>query len=275
MHDLAIIIGAMKCGTTSLFHYLTQHPRICPSSIKEPAFFIEDRTWDRGLDWYRSLYDWDPHRHRWALEASTSYTKRPEVAGVPDRIASVPGDKRFIYIMRDPLERIRSHIEYGRAKEWEPFREAGGGVPETAIEISRYAYQLEPFVREFGRDRILLLTLEEMAETPGEILDRTCDFLGIERRTFEVPDRVHNKSSQMMVRPDWYTEIRHHPVVATTRRLIPFKRWIGRHVLGFEPPSAPQLTESEERWIEEELRDEVAILRDEYGVDVSRWSLSP
>ena len=43
-----LIIGAMKCGTTSLFHYLAEHPQVSPSSDKEPFFFCDDRRFQRG-----------------------------------------------------------------------------------------------------------------------------------------------------------------------------------------------------------------------------------
>jgi hypothetical protein len=53
---MVIIIGAMKSGTSSLHHYLRQHPEICMSSAKEPNFFIEAGNFSKGLDWYRSMF---------------------------------------------------------------------------------------------------------------------------------------------------------------------------------------------------------------------------
>src|ERR1700728_3618911 len=51
-----IVIGAAKCGTTSLHHYLSQHPQICMSHKKELDFFCEDANWQKGQAWYRSHF---------------------------------------------------------------------------------------------------------------------------------------------------------------------------------------------------------------------------
>ena len=52
--NFALIIGAMKCGTTSLFYYLSQHPEICSCREKEPEFFTNDAKWYQGFNWYQS-----------------------------------------------------------------------------------------------------------------------------------------------------------------------------------------------------------------------------
>ena len=50
-----LLIGAMKAGTTSLWHYLRSHPQVFMSDIKEVMFFDPRHTWDRGLDWHRGV----------------------------------------------------------------------------------------------------------------------------------------------------------------------------------------------------------------------------
>ncbi len=52
-----IIIGGLKCGTTSIHHYLGLHPEIQMSKPKELNFFVEELNWDLGLDWYASRFD--------------------------------------------------------------------------------------------------------------------------------------------------------------------------------------------------------------------------
>ena len=52
-----IVIGAQKCGTSTLHYYLGFHPEISASRPKELNFFIEGRGWERGVDWYRSHFD--------------------------------------------------------------------------------------------------------------------------------------------------------------------------------------------------------------------------
>src|SRR5271156_4215840 len=52
-----VIIGGLKCGTTSIHHYLGLHPEIQMSKPKELNFFVEELNWDLGLDWYASRFD--------------------------------------------------------------------------------------------------------------------------------------------------------------------------------------------------------------------------
>src|SRR5258708_33834762 len=52
-----IIVGGLKCGTTSIHHYLGLHPEIQMSKPKELNFFVEELNWDLGLDWYASRFD--------------------------------------------------------------------------------------------------------------------------------------------------------------------------------------------------------------------------
>ena len=107
-----IVIGAMKSGTTSLFHYLQAHPQVFMSPLKEVEFFVEEKNWRRGMDWYRAQFAGASPGALAIGEASTAYTKYPEYPGVPERIASSLPDARLIYILRDPIERIRSHYQH-------------------------------------------------------------------------------------------------------------------------------------------------------------------
>lgn len=77
MNNFALIVGSMKCGTTSLFSYLAQHTQISACNDKEPRFFTNDHKWAKGFEWYQSLWDWDHNQHKIALEASVDYTRVP------------------------------------------------------------------------------------------------------------------------------------------------------------------------------------------------------
>ncbi|MDQ4058746.1 MAG: sulfotransferase, partial [Actinomycetota bacterium] len=70
-----LIIGAMKAGTTSLYHYLRSHPEVFMPAVKELDFFVEDINWRRGLSWYRRQFASAPPEARAVGEASTNYSK--------------------------------------------------------------------------------------------------------------------------------------------------------------------------------------------------------
>ena len=76
-----IIIGGLKCGTTSIHHYLGLHPEIQMSKPKELNFFVEELNWDLGLDWYASRFD---DRFKVRGESSPHYTNLPRFDGVAE-----------------------------------------------------------------------------------------------------------------------------------------------------------------------------------------------
>ena len=82
------------------------------SKTKELDFFVEEKMWGRGFDWYRDQFAGADDAVAIG-EASPSYTCFPHFGGVPERIASVMPDVRMIYIVRDPIERMRSAYRHG------------------------------------------------------------------------------------------------------------------------------------------------------------------
>ncbi len=162
-----IIIGAMKAGTTSLYHYLNLHPEISMSRIKETNFFCE-RNFQKGLDWYKKMF---PANHDIKGEASTNYSKYPSEKGVPERIYQTLPNVKIIYILRDPINRLLSHVHHNLLKGDESEEEYMGKLrnPESHyISCSRYYMQLEQYIPFFPKEWILILTAEELREnTPG------------------------------------------------------------------------------------------------------------
>ncbi len=174
------IIGAMKSGTTSLFEILNQHPSICPSKIKEPDYFTEERDENAKQD-YLSLWNWQKKTHETALESSVAYTKFPFIKGVPQRMYhSNLGQYRFIYMLRNPLTRIESQVRHGLFAGWG--KSLDTGVPEDAINFSSYAMQLDKYMEFFPIDNIMLVTLDEFKNNPHEVLSNICLFLGIDNK---------------------------------------------------------------------------------------------
>lgn len=96
-----VVIGGMKCGTSSLHYYLSLHPQISMSEPKELSFFAEN--WPRGRDWYEAHFPEDlPIRG----ESSPNYMKHPAFPGVPERMVSLVPDAKLVYLVRDPIARI-------------------------------------------------------------------------------------------------------------------------------------------------------------------------
>ena len=114
-----IIIGGLKCGTTSIHHYLGLHPEIQMSKPKELNFFVEELNWDLGLDWYASRFD---DRFKVRGESSPHYTNLPRFDGVAERIHANCPDARLLYMVRDPIKRILSHWVHATGAGYETRR---------------------------------------------------------------------------------------------------------------------------------------------------------
>jgi hypothetical protein len=180
----AYLIGAQKAGTTSLAYLLQQHPKVALSHPKETHFFSVH--FDRGLDWYRSKFEFtDEHI---LLDASTSYSganldpSRPEgiQVDVAKRIHDLRPDAKLIYILRDPVERTVSaywhHVRY--SAERRPIRQA---VSESPVYIWRGQYhrQLQRYLDYFDRDDILILDFRELQRDPAAVAGAAIEFLGL------------------------------------------------------------------------------------------------
>jgi hypothetical protein len=169
------VIGAMKSGTTYPNKLLAAHPAIFMCSPEEPSYFVDPgqlrtlwpEAWDlgfwRGEERYLRLFR-SAGDAVFLGEASTNYTKRQLVSGVPERIHAFNPDARFIYIMRDPVERTISHywhmVRYHAERR--PILETIRTEPQY-LDVSHYAMQLVPFLELFGRDRVAVLTFERLS----------------------------------------------------------------------------------------------------------------
>lgn len=203
-----VIIGAQKCGTSSLYRYLADHPSVAPAVGKEVHYF--DWHFARGQWWYRGHFPTYLHRalHRARTgaqlitgEASPYYIVHPHA---PRRLKTLIPRVKLIALLRDPVERTLSayHHQARRGKESLSFVEAIDREPERlASEIERlardatynsfahrrfsyltrgrYAEQLEAWLREFPREQILILRSEEFFDQPAAVFARVVGFLGL------------------------------------------------------------------------------------------------
>jgi hypothetical protein len=176
-----IVVGAMKAGTTSLYHYLRSHPQVFMPKIKELDFFAEGMNWTRGLDWYRHQFGAAPPEAVAVGEASTVYTKFPRYDGVAERMASIVPDVRLIYVVRHPIDRIRSHYEHRVASgaETVPMEIAVFENP-IYIDYSRYALQVEQYLPHFPREQLLIISSEELRHHRASTIRRVYGFLGVD-----------------------------------------------------------------------------------------------
>jgi hypothetical protein len=175
-----LVIGAMKCGTTSLYRYLAAHPEIGMSPRKEIEFFSDDSNWARGGDWYREHFQ-DLAGALAVGECSTGYTKFPTHPDAPTRIAELLPNAKLVYLVRDPVERIRSHYEHNALAGWErlPIEVAVLENPEY-LDITRYATQLRRYLEHFDASQILVMDSATLRHHRRAAIAHIYEFLDVD-----------------------------------------------------------------------------------------------
>ena len=174
-----VVIGGLKCGTTSLHHYLNLHPQVEMSRPKELNFFVAELNWPLGAPWYASHFEAAADVRG---ETSPHYTDRPRLEGVAARMAATIPDARLIYMVRDPIDRVLSHYLHNVAGGYEerPLEAALADDESAYVDRSRYAYQLEPYMEAFDPSRIEIVGQEELKAERAETMRRLFAFLGVD-----------------------------------------------------------------------------------------------
>ena len=189
------LIGAQKSGTTTLAHLLDMHPRISVATRKEPMYF--SHHFQKGSSWYRAQFARDDQAV-W-LDASPTYTLAPlrdpsahdPYRAVPGRLKSFTPDARFIYVLRDPVERTYSGYWHAvrHGMEQRPFANAYMDPRKEYLDGSDYAGQLELWLEHFPLDSFLLIDFAELKVNAGRVVNECLAFMGLERQN-EVPTGV-------------------------------------------------------------------------------------
>ncbi|MFL6049626.1 MAG: sulfotransferase domain-containing protein [Gaiellales bacterium] len=216
-----LIVGGQRCGTTSMYRALAQHPLI-QKPIWHKGVHYFDLHYDRGLGWYRAHFPLRAGAGRmeraWgrpplAFESSPYYMHHPLA---PGRIAhDLPGVK-LIVLVRDPVERAHSaHAhELARGFEDEPFERALALEPQRLereedrmradpayrshalqhqayVTRGQYADQLDRLAALVGRERLLVLDSGAFFSEPEAEYSRVLAFLELPRCGTTVFER-HN-----------------------------------------------------------------------------------
>jgi hypothetical protein len=173
---------------------------------KEPNFFSDGANFARGIDWYERLFAAAAPGDLKG-EASTHYTKLPTYPDTLVRMQAVLPSPRLIYVVRDPIARAVSHYIH----EWTEGRMSGDPAaaferhPEL-VEYGRYGMQIEPFLKAYGREAVLLTSLERLKTNSDAELRRIAAHL------------------DLAASPVWHADIAAQNVSAERIRKLPLHR---------------------------------------------------
>lgn len=203
----ALIIGAQKGGTTSLFSYLVLHPDVVEPAVKEIHYF--DLHYARGALWYRGQFPYRRELRNGALtvDGSPYYLLHPRV---PERVARLLPRVRLIALLRNPIDRAVSHYHHEVSRRREPltFEAAIDGEAERlsgeeerlrsdggyySYNLHRYSYlrrgiyveQLRRWSQHFPRSQLLVVQSERFFRDPAAVMAQVHGFLGLRSHGLE------------------------------------------------------------------------------------------
>lgn len=193
-----LIIGGQRCGTTSLYRYLSEHPDVHPGLVKEIQFFT--LNYGKGVDWYRSQFPLESAGGH-SFDASPYYLFHP---AAPERASRLLPGARLIALVRNPVDRAFSHYQHntGNGVEDLSFEEAleaeegrlAGEEERLASDPGyssaahrRYSYvargmyepQLKRWFDRYDRSALKVLVSEEFFADPAVIFAEVLEFLGL------------------------------------------------------------------------------------------------
>ncbi|MFT6249112.1 MAG: hypothetical protein ACJAZQ_002324 [Cognaticolwellia sp.] len=224
-----LIIGAAKSGTSSLYNYLRRHHQIFMPDRKEPQFF--DVNYGNGVEWYSALFN-NAKPDQVCGEATTAYTHRTHLFPVPDRIYALLPNTKFIYIMRNPVDRAYSQyvqqIKVGQVKQ-RNLNDSSFEIPETFEELlkrgdsvaqvddymekvkvlapSMYMDRINEYLEFFPKESFLFLLFEDLIENPEDTLRNICEFIGVDS-TIDIVGNEEAVENRAENHKDWYIRSR-------------------------------------------------------------------
>ena len=201
-----IVIGVVRSGTTSLYHYLSQHPSIIKSAYDELGYF--DSNYELGLNWYKSLFPtiFEKKKVEEKNGKFITYDVTPFYIyneKTPQRIHQILPNSKLIVILRNPVD--RSYSNYFLGNQEKKFEEIIANEKKILNKIDKnnideyydfvhtsmlargfYAEQLENWYKIFSKDQILIIQSEEFATETNKIMNNIFDFLELPR--YDIPD---------------------------------------------------------------------------------------
>lgn len=212
-----IIIGANKCGTTSMFRYLSDHPRVCGSDRKEVHFFYRDLDFKDVASQHVYLDHFPDRRDSQTvlLEATPNYLDGGR--RIAENIRSALVNPLLVVMLRNPVDRLVSYYRSkqgwtdspvhglsfseftdqaltARASDSDDFGLLEGEL-NLQIRKGEYCHLLREYLSTFAAEKILVIFFDSFRADPRNSLDEVCNFINLSSDIYDAYDfRVENQS---------------------------------------------------------------------------------
>lgn len=291
----AMLVGAPKAGTTSLYRYAAQHPGIVAHEQRECSYFFSEDEYQCGYDACLDKYLPGQPQPSAAFLAKHVFTMyRPEAVA---RLKSHNADTQAFVLLRDPIKRAYSSFWYSRRRGWdtaESFeqavkRETQQQSPDDGwladrdrmhLRVGIYHPHINRLIETFGREQVHVFLTDDLARDAAGLCSAIYEALGID--TAFQPDltREHNPAaaarSQTVARTVAGLLKSKNPLKRTVRRFIPHglaRR--ARHTLlsiNEKPFTPPPMLDNTRRLLIDYFAPHNEKLAQLIGRDLSRWN---
>ncbi len=268
-----IIIGAMKCGTTSLKSDLSTHSEVY-TVPEEPRFFCSNRYHEQGLSRYLSHFE--DRSESVVGESSGFYAWDSWCEETVERMRRDVPDAKVLYIIRNPIERVGSHWAWGisNGQPWGPINEAVREV-DRLIEMSLYWRQIARYREHFPDDQIKVLFLEDLKADPRSFFRDCGQFLGVDPDGFDFEEAASPKNQTAGKRTDTRLaqRLRQWSGFWTLKEMIPDPIvQFGEKVLRRDGKIEPNWDSDVRRRVEERLAPDATKMLDYCGRPRDFWT---
>jgi len=240
------ILGAGRCGTTTLHHMLKQHKQIFMSKVKEPSFFCSYfQIIKNPIDYFQLFKD---RKNEIAVgESSHVYFSNPET---PEVLHALFPDAKFVLILRNPTNRAYSMYNWARRKGVESVKTFNEAIKienkrfnnpkffKTCqyyfwnfmyVKSSYYHVQLKRYLKHYDRDRFFILNLHEFSKDPYHWIEGIHDFLGVDVGVRPIVEHRHkSKYKPMDTKTRKFLDDHFKDTILKTEKLVGHKLYLDK-----------------------------------------------
>lgn len=272
-----LVIGAMKCATSTVATYLENHPDVDMVAGGEPRFFSRDDHYSKGFDWYGKFFD-GFSGDKLIGEGSNEYLSGERYPDCAARIKADLPDVKLVMMVRHPIKRIIS--------AWIQYRaDSGDFVPPSLdeavvarrdylIDQSLYWKNLQNYRAHFPDHQIFVGFMEDIAEDPDTFWADLCGFLGITHAPVE--REIHaNSTKGKRVPNSTYSTLKSMKVLAPVKQLLPksVKKYLRNEVLSQSAKEAAQFSPETLATLQAQFRADAAELLKFTNKPADFWDL--
>ncbi len=278
------ILGAAKCGTTTLYHYLSQHPEIYFSPVKEPSFFITEYPIVKTQEEYLSLFD-NAKNEKIIGEASHAYMTSP---GTAEKLYKLFPNARFLIMVRNPVDRAYSlyyHMRFFGLEKIKTFEDAlsaeeiRANSSDFINNCGHYIYnflyfrsglfgeQVQRYLSFFDKKQFIFVSLKGLQANPIKELIRIFRFLGV-NESF-VPDLTVKNVGKKPRFPLIHNLITNETFINFVKNNTILNAIAQSSVQRLLFSKLPPMKESTRKMLAEKYVDDLTLLKNLTGIDLN------